>query len=308
MDGQDKGVTAFLTELGEGKLLGADSHWAQSLRHQEYVLYTSQAAAHQAAEHASQANLHAAHQLQKSQDELGRRQAELVAVRSELQSVQRDLQTERDQHQVSRREGEQHAGQAQAERNSHRAQLGKVRRALRNRSDRVNTLEAAAVSARDRARKRFQSVQALRAQRDELLARMPPEVPSFAHVAAAGLRQTTRRTNEPDEAGDTEADPMVPDAEERDTEDQPVWSRDRFTDSAPPWVLNKLRQEHVSLWKTYSSGVLRLLGWSSNQREHKTLGGAVARAFVVLGAQAPGARHGVWDMCSMVLAFSDSLI
>ena len=52
---------------------------------------------------------------------------------------------------------------------------------------------------------------------------------------------------------------MVPDAEERDTEDQPVWSRVRFTDSAPPWVLNKLRQEHVSLWKTYSSGVLRLL-------------------------------------------------
>ena len=77
---------------------------------------------------------------------------------------------------------------------------------------------------------------------------------------------------------------MEPDAEERDTEDQPVWSRDRFTDSAPPWVLNKLRQEHVSLWKTYSSGVLRLLGWSSNQREHKTLGSAVARAFVVLGA------------------------
>ena len=91
MDGQDKGVTAFLTELGEGKLLGADSLWAQSLRHQEYVLYTSQAAAHQAAEHASSANRHAADQLQKSQDELGRRQAELVAVRSELQSVQRDL-------------------------------------------------------------------------------------------------------------------------------------------------------------------------------------------------------------------------
>jgi hypothetical protein len=216
VDGQDKGVTAFLTELGEGKLLGADSHWAQSLRHQEYVLYTSQAAAHQAAQEASSANRHAADQLQNSQDELGRRQAELVAVRSELQSVQRDLQTERDQHQVSRREGEQHAGEAQAERNSHRAQLGKVRRALKNRSDRVNTLEAAAVSARDRARKRFQSFQALRAQTDELLARMPAEVPSFAQVAAAGLRQTTRRTNEPDEAGDTEADPMVPDAEERE--------------------------------------------------------------------------------------------
>jgi len=55
VDGQDKGVTAFLTELGEGKLLGADSLWAQSLRHQEYVLYMTQAAAHQAAEQASQA-------------------------------------------------------------------------------------------------------------------------------------------------------------------------------------------------------------------------------------------------------------
>ena len=39
---QQKGITAFLTELGEGKLLGPDSAWQQSRQQQAWALHAAQ--------------------------------------------------------------------------------------------------------------------------------------------------------------------------------------------------------------------------------------------------------------------------
>ena len=42
---QHKGITAFLTELGEGKLLGPGSAWQRSLQLQAWELHAAQAEA-----------------------------------------------------------------------------------------------------------------------------------------------------------------------------------------------------------------------------------------------------------------------
>ena len=323
---QHKGITAFLTELGEGKLLGPGSAWQRSLQLQACELHAAQAEAQRCLQGWT-ASLRLVAQRQK---ETVAANAETVAAKAagvaaaaeaERRASEKDQQHS-DELKTGREDLERHEQIAAASEANMKEQLVKARRACQIKIAKVNKMEPAAVRARTRARKQVKTIMELRAECAKLHSEAPPVVLSFAQVAAEGLRQTTRLDIQPEETGGQPAagaddsarnapasarpdasgagDPMQQDKE------LPSWSRELYTDQTPPWLLNRLRQEHLSLWTTYSSGMLKLLGWSSRQRQHKTMGGATARASAILGARYSGALHGAYDICSMMTALTSS--
>ena len=200
---QHKGITAFLTELGEGKLLGPGSAWQRSLQLQACELHAAQAEAQRCLQGWSAARLLVA----QRQKETVAANAETVAAKAagvaaaaeaERRASEKDQQHS-DELKTGREDLEGHEQIAAASEANMKEQLVKARRACQIKIAKVNKMEPAAVRARTRARKQVKTIMELRAECAKLHSEAPPVVLSFAQVAAEGLRQTTRLDIQPEE-------------------------------------------------------------------------------------------------------------
>ena len=81
---------------------------------------------------------------------------------------------------------------------------------------------------------------------------------------------------------------------------------DRYTSKTPGWALNDLRAIHKPFWKAYVKNMMMILGWNSEDREHRGQGGAVCTAFCLLGGFTDQGQHGCWDSHSMITALCRS--
>ena len=176
---QHKGITAFLTELGEGKLLGPGSAWQRSLQLQACELHAAQAEAQRCLQGWSAARLLVA----QCQKETVVANAETVAAKAagvaaaaeaERRASEKDQQHS-DELKTGREDLEGHEQIAAASEANMKEQLVKARRACQIKIAKVNKMEPAAVRARTRARKQVKTIMELRAE----CAKLHSEAPRF---------------------------------------------------------------------------------------------------------------------------------
>ena len=148
---QHKGITAFLTELGEGKLLGPGSAWQRSLQLQACELHAAQAEAQRCLQGWT-ASLRLVAQRQK---ETVAANAETVAAKAagvaaaaeaERRASEKDQQHS-DELKTGREDLERHEQIAAASEANMKEQLVKARRACQIKIAKVNKMEPAAVRA-----------------------------------------------------------------------------------------------------------------------------------------------------------------
>lgn len=284
---QAKGVTAFLTELGDGTLLGPGGLWQRSLAGQENTISMQHNWLSTLQRERDTAQTERANALQESQQhaaEIMRIKADNAAEIKRITDLHSRVQADNAKEIERITNLHSHLDQ---EKKSLTSELQPLRQEMANFKTQLDkaessiTIRETCIQTMKTEKKNLKkTIKHLNEQIATIKNQMPEVVESFKDVASQALRQTTRLSH---------------DAE---------WPTDRFSDTTPLWLLNQLRQTNKRLWDQYSKALLRLMGWTAGEREHKQLGGAVARAFAILGIQHPDAAHGAFDVCGMVTAMT----